>query len=64
MLKYANFLLILTIIFAKNRNDYINLNQIEMRTDTSLLKAKFMNNLAEYNELNTPIHNVQHLNLV
>ncbi len=59
MIKYANFLLILAVICTKNNNDYINLNQLSMRTDTSLQKAKLMENLAEYAEFNPPTHNVK-----
>jgi hypothetical protein len=64
MFKYANFMLILaTIACSQNNNDYINLNQLEMKTDTSLLKARFKENLAEYANLQNPVNNVHSINL-
>lgn len=38
-------------------NDYIFLNQLELKTDTSLLKSKFKANMAEFKEFKTVQHN-------
>jgi hypothetical protein len=64
MLKIANLILIVTVLCTKHNNDYIILNQLEMRTDTSLQKTKFINNMAEYSQLHPPTHTVQPINLV
>ncbi len=58
MFKCANLLFILiTFICSKNKNDYIFLNQLEMKTDTSLLKSKFKDNISQYNDLQPPVNN-------